>query len=63
MGAGHGTEECVADELTLMAWRYFTGEAPMPDDFFSYSYDYSWGRRARKRYRTPASDGGKCSCK
>jgi len=55
-------EDSVADELTLMAWRYFTGEAPMPDDFFSDSYDYSWGR-ARVNYRTPAPDGGKCGCK
>jgi hypothetical protein len=54
--------DSVADELTLRAWQYFTGELEMPADFFSDYYDYSWGR-AKSNHRTPAPDGGKCTCK
>lgn len=51
----------VADELTLKAWQYYTGETPMPDDFFLDAYDINkYGRGYFKG--TAAPDGG-CDCK
>jgi hypothetical protein len=51
----------VADELTLQAWQYFTGELAMPADFFVDAYDVN--KYGRGYFRgTPAPDGGDCNC-
>jgi RHS repeat-associated protein len=51
----------VADELTLRAWEYFTGELPMPADFFLDAYDLN--KYGRGYFRgTPAPDGQSCDC-
>ena len=53
----------LADEQTLNAWKYFTGEKPMPADFFSDYYDLQGnggaGGRAISRHK-PSPDGGSC---
>lgn len=49
----------VADQSTLQVWQYFTGERPMPADFFSNSYDTKHGPAYFKA--SPAPDGG-CGC-
>jgi len=52
----------VADELTLRAWQYFTGELNMPADFFVDEFDLN--KYGRGYFRgTPGPDGGGCDCK
>ena len=48
-----------ADEATQKIWDYFTGEKPMPDDFFTGEFDLKYGRAYFKN--KPAPDGG-CQC-
>jgi RHS repeat-associated protein len=51
----------VADEATVKIWQYFTGERPMPPDFFGDSYDLKHGRAYFTSVSAP--DGGSgCGC-
>ena len=34
----------VADTLTQNIWKYFKGQLPLPDNFFTYDYDLKYGR-------------------
>ncbi len=52
--------DSVADYMTLKAWRYFTGEDAMPNDFFGDVFDIEHGRAYFRA--TSAPDGGSCDC-
>jgi RHS repeat-associated protein len=51
----------VSDESTLRIWRYFTGESPMPDDFFPGEFDLNKYGRGYFTNR-PAPDHFSCDC-
>lgn len=50
-----------ADGVTVSAWWWFTGQMPMPDDFFGNLYDISPNHQGFF-IADPAPDGGKCDC-
>ncbi len=45
---------------TKLAWKYFTGESPMPTDFFMNAFDTENGSVYFRA--NPAPDGGSCDC-
>jgi RHS repeat-associated protein len=55
---GAGSE---ADLITIRGWKYFTGELPMPDDFFGNAYDLPKGKRGYFNSNS-APDGTSCDC-